>query len=98
MSVGIIPDKGAIDNTSGSLCRDLNNLFGRIVAFDAWLDGQPDADLISAYGYSQADVDRLKSAFSDLAQLQTIYTGAANLANAKDFRTFAKLLAGFNLP
>jgi hypothetical protein len=36
----------------------------------------------------------LKSAFADLTQLGTIWTGSAALPAAKDFRAFVRLLWG----
>jgi hypothetical protein len=36
----------------------------------------------------------LKSAFTDLNQLNEIYYGRQTLTTAKDFTTFAKLLVG----
>lgn len=98
MAVGIQPDKAAVDNTAGSLARDLNNQFLRVQAFKAWLDGKPDAELIATYGYTSGEVATLKSAYADLDQLRTIYQGSANLATAKNFRTFADDLWGFGLP
>jgi len=96
MSVGLPTSKSDIDRLSGSISLDLDGVFARIKRLNAWLLTQTTADLV-ALGYSTTPVDevsRLKSAYSDADQLRTIYEGTANLATAKDFRTFLKLLSG----
>lgn len=98
MSAGVQLDKGIVNGTVGSVVADLHRAFGRLVQTKSWLDSVPDATLLAApYGFVQADIDDLRSAFSDLNQLNTIYQGGAALAVAKDFRTFAKRLYGFGL-
>jgi len=98
MSVGIVPTKDQIDNNGGSLLKNLDDALARCERLQTWLLATPDATLQAApYSYSSQEVATLKSAFSDIAQLATIYRGTANLAVAKDFRQFAKLLWGFNL-
>jgi hypothetical protein len=44
-------------------------------------------------GYVQADVTTMKSAFSDLDLLRTIYQGTGTQSTTKDFRAFAKLIS-----
>lgn len=83
-------DKTTIAGRAGSLFQQCDATFLRVQQFKAFLDTIPDATLISAYGFVQADIDVLRSALADLEQLRTIYQGAANLAVAKDFRAFAK--------
>lgn len=83
-------DKNSINNHAGGLLQAIDGTFLRIQQFKLFLDAIPDATLISAYGYVQADIDVLRSALSDAEQLRTIYQGTVNLAVAKDFRAFAK--------
>lgn len=93
MAAGYQTAKADVNNRAGNVAIHLRDAIQDAANFKAWLDTQLDADLI-ALGFVQADVNTLRSAMSDLAQLQQIYIGAINLATAKDFRTFAKLLAG----
>lgn len=90
---GYTISKADVNNRAGNVAIAIRNDLREAAAFKAWLDTQADADLV-ALGFVQAEVNTLRSAFGDLNQLETIYTGAANLATAKDFRTFAKLLVG----
>lgn len=90
-----ITDKASINQRIGSLSSQLDANFLRVQQFKAWMDSLSDATLISTYGYVQADLDVIRSAVADLDQLRTIYQGAVNLAVAKDFRTFDKLLYPF---
>jgi hypothetical protein len=93
MAVGLPTNKLDIDSKAGSIAVRLRDVFQEIQYTQAWLAGQVDSDLI-ALGYTQAEVNTLKSAMADLDQLRTIFIGSANLATAKDFRTFAKRLTG----
>jgi hypothetical protein len=88
-------DRATINAQATNIARDLDRAFLRVQQFAAWLATQPDATLITSYGYVQADLDVLRSATTDLDQLRTIYQGGAILAVAKDFRTFAKLCYAF---
>jgi len=97
LSVGVVPTKDQIDNNIGSLLSNLDGTLARLEKAKAWLDTNTDVDLIAKYGYVQAELDRLRSGLGDVAQLIGIYRGTTNLAVAKDFRTFIKLLWGFNL-
>ena len=93
MSVGFTKTKADIDARAGSVALDIRGVFDRIQTLKTTLDTLTDPQLV-ALGYVQAEVDTLRSAMGDLDQLRTIYQGTANLASAKDFRTFAKLLTG----
>lgn len=94
MTLGLQPPKAQVDETVGAQTRALNVLFTEIGAFKAWLDGETDTDLADL-GYTPGEVAELRSAYVDLDQLRTIYIGAASLASAKDFRTFAKRMWHF---
>ena len=95
MAAGIVVTKQEVDAAAGSIARDLHGIVARATELKAWLDGKTDADLI-ALGYVQADVDAIRSAFADAAQLGAIYNGSAALAVAKNFGTFLKRLAGLS--
>lgn len=88
-------DKNTINGRIGALSQQVDAAFLRIQQFKVWMDSLSDATLISTYGYGQADLDVIRSAVADLDQLRTIYQGTVNLAVAKDFRTFDKLLYPF---
>lgn len=88
-------DKTTITSRAASLSQQIDAAFLRIQQFKAWLDTLDDATMISAYGFVQGDLNILRSSFVDLEQLRSIYQGSANLAVAKDFRTFDKLLYPF---
>jgi hypothetical protein len=84
-----------VNNRAGNVAIHLRDALDDAAAFKAWLDTKTDGVLLAApFSLPQADIDTIRSAMSDLNQLNTIYTGAANLSVAKDFRTFAKLLTG----
>jgi hypothetical protein len=94
MSIGLPISKSDVDMMIGGCCRDLNFVLDRIEALKAWLDSVVDAEL-EAMGYQPGEVAVLRSAFADVDQLRAIYQGQAALAEAKDFRAFAKRLFGF---
>lgn len=89
MSV-FVPDHNQLAIRVGGLLSQLDGAFLRIQQLKLFLDTIPDATLTSAWGFPQADIDIMRSAFNDIEQLRTIYQGTANLSVAKDFRTFAK--------
>lgn len=99
MSVGIILDKTAVDNTIGILAKSLRQTLTNIGYYKQWLDTQTDTQLRNAYGYavSPDEVAVLRSAVADLDKLRTIFEGTATQATVYDFRTFAKLLWGLGL-
>jgi hypothetical protein len=94
MSVGITYTKVQLDNAVGSLVIELENALRRCAAMASYLAATPDATLI-ALGYTQAEVNTLKSAFvTDLTQYEATYRAAATVTPAKDFRAFTGLLKG----
>lgn len=96
MSVGLnTPSKSQIDGLAGSLPMTLEDWIVRVERFQAFLAATLDATLTAApYSYTAQEVANLKSAYTDLTQLIAIYRGTQNLAVAKDFRSFTKLLIG----
>lgn len=87
--------KQQVYDTAAYKAKAIAAAFTDIQDFKAWLDGITDSTLITSYGAVQGDLDILRSAVSDLDQLRTIWQGGANLASAKDFRTFSKQLFAY---
>jgi len=78
----------------GGLARDLNVVLNRIGEVRAYLDTMTAGEVEALYGYESGEGSVIKSAYADLDELRTVYEGSAAVANAKDFRTFAKRLYG----
>jgi hypothetical protein len=93
MSVGLPVTKSEIDTRAGDTARAFQRAFEDVATMQTYLAGALEADLI-ALGYTSNEVAVLKTAFADLTELGTIWTGAAALAAAKDFRTFARQIWG----
>ena len=93
MSIGVQITKATNDATMTNLTTDLNVAFDEIRQVQAWMVTQGSAGL-QALGYTEGEAAIILSAFSDLDTLRTIYEGSAALAQARDFRTFAKQLYG----
>jgi hypothetical protein len=92
---GTPPSAADVNNLVGSIARDIDMTLARVQIMQAWL---LTVDLTAApYSMLAADQATIKSAFSDLDQLRTLYQGAATLAAAKNFRTFAAQLHGPSL-
>ena len=89
---GIPPSAADVNNYAGSIARDLDMLFDRVRILQAWLIT---VDLTAApYSMTTGDQAVIKSAFSDLDTLRTVYEGTATQGTLKDFRAFAKQLHG----
>jgi hypothetical protein len=92
--------KATFDNVMGNIINALDGAFSQVQEIQTFFAAHPDADFTAAAGgpgptgYAAGDVTTMKSAYTDLDQLRTIYQGTANLVVAKDFRTFAKLISG----
>jgi len=93
MSVGLPVTKQEIDTRAGDLARAFQDHFGDVGTLQMYLEATPNADLV-ALGYTDQEVATLKTAFADLTQLTTIWTGTAALPAAKDFRIFVRQLWG----
>lgn len=94
MSVGITLSKSDIDVRLGQLGISLNSAFNTVKLTKTYLDTQTDANLI-ALGYTQGEVNTLRSAILDLDNLRQVWEGTRTQGTAYDFRTFEKLLWGF---
>lgn len=83
--IGIDVQISNINNSAGDICRSTAHSLNRAMAFKRFLDRYSSAQLITAFGFSQGDADILKSAFTDLAAVNTAFQ-----AN----RTFLDQLSG----
>jgi hypothetical protein len=97
MAVGLQITGTEINNTAGVTARNVYTALDAVVQFKAWLDSVGDATLLSSYGVSNADAAVLRSAYTDLAQLATVFNGTGTRASVYDYRTFAKQLIGTGL-
>lgn len=95
MPIGLTHDvnKGTIDFMLGNVAQKLNLVMEEVDNFKFFIDTTVDADLITL-GYTQDEVTLLRTCAADMDELQNIYTGAAALAAAKDFRTFLRRVWG----
>jgi hypothetical protein len=93
MSVGYPKNKDSIDGIVGELSQAINRNFRRAVQLKTELDAYTDGQLTGA-GYTAGEVTVLRTLVSDLQQLNNLYTGAATLGSAKDFRASLRPLWG----
>ena len=94
-TVGNAVTKAQIDGTSGNLSATIETWTGQVLSFKEYLDAATDEMLMAPpFGYSQDNIDVLKSAFNDLSLLARIYKGEDVLAEARDLGTFSRRLAG----
>lgn len=95
MSVGLTTNKTDLDNRAASIALTLRNTFVQIKDFKTKLDTMTNADLQAlGYAISPDEAAILKSSFTDLDQLRTVYEGTGTRTPAYDYRTFAKQLTG----
>lgn len=98
MAAGIPVTKSQFDDLVGTTPRAGKIFFERVLIAKDFLDQYSSADLVTnGWCASSTDADNVKSTFADLAQLETIWRGAATLGSAKDFRTFARRLWGLGV-
>lgn len=93
MSVGYPKNKESIDGIVGELTQSINRNFRRATQLKTELDAYTDPQLTTA-GYSAGEITVLRTLVSDLQQLNNLYTGAATLGSAKDFRASLRPLWG----
>jgi hypothetical protein len=95
VAVGYPVDKSQLDNTTGQVCRTIEQWAPQALKVKQWLDATPDATLEAPpFGYSPDDVAILKSGFNDLALLARIYQGNDTLTDARDLGAFSRRMAG----
>lgn len=95
MSVGYPDDKNAIDARAGGLAIQMRDLLNAIGNFQAHLAEKTDAQLI-ALGYSQAEVDLLQAAFTDLDALRKVATAQQTQPAVNNFLFNSNKLVGPN--
>jgi hypothetical protein len=93
MSVGAPVTKTDLDARAGNIALRFQQSFEDVLTMQGYLAATVDTDL-EALGYTASEVATLKTAFADLTELGTIWTGAAALQTAKDFRVFVRQLWG----
>lgn len=96
MAVGKVITKSDIDNDASNVAIEVDNALRRASNFNDWLATQTESDLV-AYGYTSQEVAILKSAYTNLDTLNSIYQGTANLPVSQDFRIFLRQLWGIPL-
>jgi hypothetical protein len=94
MPVGIVVNKSDLDFRTGVIAKNFQQMFQDAVKMNEYLLATPNVDL-EALGYNAQEVATLKTAYADLAQLESIWRGASTVTPAKDFRTFVRRLWGF---
>lgn len=93
MSVGLPVTKDEVDTRAGDIARAFQRAFDDVVTLKGFLDATDEATLVGL-GYTANEVAVLKTAWADLAQLATIWTGTTALPAPKDFRQFVRQLWG----
>jgi hypothetical protein len=70
---GLVVQQSDINITSGDICRSLTHALNRGIEFKRFLDRFSSAQLVSNFGFTQVDADLIKSAFTDLATVNTTF-------------------------
>lgn len=96
MSIGRTASKAEFDNAAGAIASSLFATMDNIGKVKAVLDTL-DVTALQALGYTSTEANQLKSAFTDMDKLRTVFNGTATQTPAYDARTFAKLLLGTGL-
>lgn len=93
MAIGYPKNQASVDAIVGELAQSINRNFRRALQLKTEVDAYSDASL-TAIGYTAGDISALRTFVLDLGQLNSIYTGAAALATAKDFRISTRPMWG----
>lgn len=96
MSLGRPALKADLDQAAGAIAMSLFATMDNIAKFKTVLDTLTTTDLQNLT-YSSTEANQLKSAFTDMDKLRTVFIGTSTQATTYDFRTFAKLLLGTGL-
>jgi hypothetical protein len=99
MAVGDQVTQAEVNATALQIVRQVYAAFANVQRFQAYLAATPDATITGlptggATQLTTGDVATLKSAFTDLNLLRTVFEGTATQASLKDFRTFAGQILG----
>ena len=92
MSVGLPVTKTEIDTRGGDIARAFQKSFEDVLTMQTYLEATPNPDLV-ALGYTDQEVATLKTAFADLTELASIWSGGPGTV-PKDYRTFVRQLWG----
>ena len=98
MTVGFPQTLADLNSQVGGQAVALRECLRNIQRFKVQLDAITDATLLAApISLAQADINNLRSAYTDMNDLGNIYLGVASshLTGTYDYRTFSKLLWGF---
>jgi homoaconitase/3-isopropylmalate dehydratase large subunit len=96
VSIGRPATKTDLDSAAGAIAISLFATMDNIAKFKATLDTLTTTDL-QGLGYTSTEASQIKSAFTDLDKIRTVFIGTATQSTTYDFRTFAKLLLGTGL-
>jgi hypothetical protein len=88
-------NRQVLDNRVGALVVQVREVLEDVQRIHAFLAAELDADLVTM-GYTQGEVDLLKSSFTDLDKLARIANGSAVQADASNFFFWAKNLTGLS--
>lgn len=93
MSIGRTNSQAELNNTFGSIVVSLFATMDNIAKAKRVLDTLTVQNLVDM-GFTTGDANTLKSAYTDLDKLRTIFNGTATQATTYDFQTFTKLGLG----
>lgn len=96
MAIGAQLNKQLIDVKISSAVTGLRDSLATASKINKWLQSQPDQSLISLYGYTQAEIDLVKSAFLALHKLNQIANNQATQPEQDNFFFFGDQLAGLD--
>lgn len=98
MTAGRSLSMAEINNAAAGIAQALFSTMDNITKMKAVLDGYSSAQLVSNFGFVQADADVLKSAFTDMANLVAAWNNQAMTGTVpRDHKVFAKQLLGTGL-
>lgn len=96
MSIGRSASKTDLDSAAGAIAMSLFATMDNIAKVKAVLDTL-DTTALQGLGYTSTEANQIKSAFTDMDKLRTVFIGTGTQATTYDFRTFSKLLLGSGL-
>lgn len=99
MTAGRSLSAAELNSGAAAIAQAMFSTMDNVTKMKAVLDGYSSAQLVSTFGFVQADADMLKSAFTDMADMVLQWQGSApdGGAHPRDHRVFAKNLLGNGL-
>lgn len=98
MTAGRSLSMAEINNAAGGIAQSLFATMDNVTKLKAVIDGYSSAQLVSNFGFVQADADVLKSAITDMANIVAAWNGQAMTGTVpRDHKVFAKQLLGTGL-